>query len=423
MLRVGLSGGIGSGKSTVSRLLAQRGAMVVDADLIAREVLDPGTPGLAAVVERFGPGVRGADGALDRAALGAIVFADPAARADLEAITHPLIADTARARMDAAPAGTVVVHDVPLLVEGGLGPAYHLVLIVEAGLELRLARLHDRGVARADALARMSHQATDEERAAVADLIVTNHGGLADLADQVDRIWDGRLVPYNENLCAGIPVAEVSATALVGADLAWPRQAVRVVRRIRWCLERAGWGQHLRGIDHVGVTAVTGWATGAGPGTALDVQIRVSSLAEADAPGFAEAMRTAGYVCDEAGSDGPVAGLTNAGMTNAGMTDPPDDWSQRRYHGMDPGRVVRVSVRRHDSASSRTTLLLRDWSRHHLVADAAPGTPDRVMPDAETLDPRTLETGTLEPATLDPAILDRAMAWAESVGWRGPGPG
>src|SRR5688572_824402 len=151
MLRVGLTGGIGSGKSTAARRLQSLGAVVVDADALAREVVRPGSAGLAAVVDRFGERVLGADGALDRAVLGSLVFADARARADLEAVTHPLIAARTSELVAAAPQDAVVVHDVPLLVEKHLGPAYHLVVVVAAEAQTRVARLtSSRGMDEAD---------------------------------------------------------------------------------------------------------------------------------------------------------------------------------------------------------------------------------------------------------------------------------
>ena len=195
MLRIGLTGGIGSGKSTVSALLAERGAVVVDADLIAREVVEAGTPGLAAVVESFGEKVLTADGALDRPALAAVVFSDPDARARLEAIVHPLVRRRAAELVGAAADDAVVVNDVPLLVEAGQAGSYDLVLVVEADVETRVARLVQRGLTAEDARARIASQATDEQRRAVADVVLDNSGTPEELAQQVDRFWAERVVP------------------------------------------------------------------------------------------------------------------------------------------------------------------------------------------------------------------------------------
>ena len=195
MLRIGLTGGIGSGKSTVAALLAQRGARVVDADRIAREVVEPGTPGLAAVVTEFGAEVLTAEGALDRPALAARVFGDPAARARLDAVVHPLVRARAAELVAAAPAEAVVVQDVPLLVETGQASSYDLVLVVETDQETRVARLVQRGLSAEDARARIASQATDEQRRAVADVVLRNDGDRAELAAQVDRFWAERVQP------------------------------------------------------------------------------------------------------------------------------------------------------------------------------------------------------------------------------------
>jgi dephospho-CoA kinase len=189
VLRIGLTGGIGSGKSTVAALLAQRGARVVDADRIARDVVAPGTPGLAAVVTEFGGGVLTAEGALDRPALAGLVFGDPAARARLDAVVHPLVRSRAAELVAEAPADAVVVQDVPLLVETGQAGSFDLVLVVETDLETRMARLVDRGLSADDARARIASQASDEQRRAVADVVLRNDGDRDALAAQVDRFW------------------------------------------------------------------------------------------------------------------------------------------------------------------------------------------------------------------------------------------
>src|SRR6185437_6232192 len=184
MLMVGLTGGIGAGKSTVAALLANRGAVVIDADRIAREVVEPGTPTLAKLVERFGPGILHADGSLDRPKLAAVAFVDDATRKELEAITHPAIGAEFLRRVAEAPADAVVIHDVPLLVESKRGFEYGCVIVVEAPLELRLDRLEARGVDRDDARRRIGLQATDEDRRKVATWVVDNAGDLAHLEKQ-----------------------------------------------------------------------------------------------------------------------------------------------------------------------------------------------------------------------------------------------
>ncbi|WP_330295827.1 dephospho-CoA kinase [Streptomyces sp. NBC_00503] len=194
MLKVGLTGGIGAGKSEVSRLLAGYGAVVVDADRIAREVVEPGTPGLEAVVAAFGESVLGVDGALDRPKLGSIVFADPAKLQVLNGIVHPLVgARSAELEAAAVAAGpdAIVVHDVPLLAENGLAPLYDLVVVVDAAPDTQLARLTAlRGMAEEEARARMAAQATREQRLAVATLVIDNDGPLQALEPQVRKVWE-----------------------------------------------------------------------------------------------------------------------------------------------------------------------------------------------------------------------------------------
>lgn len=188
MLVVGLTGGIGSGKSTVAGLLAARGAVVVDADLIARAVVAPGSPTLAAIAERFGPGVVADDGGLDRAALAAVVFADPAARAALEAVTHPAIQAEMDRQAGEAPAGSIVILDIPLLKERRPGLAG--VIVVDVPEDLAVARLVDqRGFAEADARARIAAQISRTARRGLADRVVDNSGDRDSLAAELDRVW------------------------------------------------------------------------------------------------------------------------------------------------------------------------------------------------------------------------------------------
>jgi dephospho-CoA kinase len=192
VLRVGLTGGIGSGKSTVSRRLAELGAVVIDSDVLAREVVEPGTPGLAAIVAAFGPGVLAPDGTLDRSALSSIVFADEDALAVLNGIVHPLVRERAAEQADAAADDAVVVQDVPLLVESGISDAFDMVLVVDAPEDERVARLvRERGMTEEDARARMAVQASREERLAAADIVLDNSGTTQALLDEVDHLWPG----------------------------------------------------------------------------------------------------------------------------------------------------------------------------------------------------------------------------------------
>lgn len=193
MRRVGLTGGIASGKSTVAECLRDLGAVVVDHDGLARQVVEPGSSGLAEIVARFGAGVLQPDGSLDRGALGAVVFGDPKARGLLNSIVHPRVVDAARvAQLAAQEAGAlVVVHDIPLLVETGQAGDFDVVLVVEAPEDVRVERMvRDRGMRSDDARARIRAQASDDERRAVADVVFRNDGSRKDLCDQVVRWWE-----------------------------------------------------------------------------------------------------------------------------------------------------------------------------------------------------------------------------------------
>lgn len=187
---VGLTGGIGSGKSTVAKVFAEAGALVVDSDAIQRLVVAPNSPGLRAIAEQFGPQMLTPDGALDRPAMAEVVFADPEARRRLEAITHPLIAQETQKQVASARPGQVVVHDIPLLVELGRQDDYDLVVVVDAPEEVRLERLiTDRGMAREAALARIRAQATTEQRRAVADVWIDNFGSRDALRARAREVW------------------------------------------------------------------------------------------------------------------------------------------------------------------------------------------------------------------------------------------
>jgi dephospho-CoA kinase len=191
MLTVGLTGGIGAGKSEVSRLLVEHGAVLIDADRIAREVVAPGTPGLAAVIDAFGADILTADGSLDRPRLGSIVFADPEKLAVLNSIVHPLVGARSRELENAAAEDAVVVHDVPLLTENALAPLYDVVIVVDASPETQLDRLvRLRGMTEEDARARMAAQATREQRREIADIVIDNDVPLDALKKRVAEVWD-----------------------------------------------------------------------------------------------------------------------------------------------------------------------------------------------------------------------------------------
>ncbi len=190
MLRVGLTGGIGSGKSTVSARLREHGAVVIDYDVLAREAVAVGSVALRRIRDRFGDDVIAPDGSLDRPALGAVVFSDESARRDLEAITHPAIRDLAHAREEAAAGSDVVLHDHPLLVEMGMAQACDLVVVVDVAPDVQVARLvRDRGMSEDDARARLAAQTGRDERRAAADVVLDNSGSVGDLEAAVDRLW------------------------------------------------------------------------------------------------------------------------------------------------------------------------------------------------------------------------------------------
>ena len=195
MVLIGLTGGIASGKSVVARRLAEHGAIHVDADALAREVVEPGTPGLAAIAERFGPSVIAADGSLDRAALGGIIFTDSESRLALNAITHPAVWRRAKELFDEATEvdpDAVIVYDVPLLVEasGDRPIRFDVIAVVTASVQTRMERLVNlRGMNVAEAAGRLASQATDEERLAIADVVIDSNGTLDETLDQADSLW------------------------------------------------------------------------------------------------------------------------------------------------------------------------------------------------------------------------------------------
>ncbi|PZT95273.1 MAG: dephospho-CoA kinase [Gordonia sp. (in: high G+C Gram-positive bacteria)] len=252
MIRVGLTGGIGAGKSTVARTLVDRGAYIIDADVIAREVVAPGTDGLSQLVAAFGDDILAADGSLDRAGLAAKAFVDDEQRKKLNAITHPLVGARAFELLEAAPGDAVVVQDIPLLVENGSAPFFHLVVIVHAAEEDRVARLTgQRGMPEADARARIKAQASEADRRAVADVWLDNSGGPDDLAALAHHLWDERLVPYERNVrtrtCARRP------ENVVDHRPEWSLQATRLSNRLRLL-----GAEKIVGVTHVGPTASAG---------------------------------------------------------------------------------------------------------------------------------------------------------------------
>ncbi|SCG69132.1 dephospho-CoA kinase [Micromonospora siamensis] len=392
VLRVGLTGGIGSGKSAVAARLAALGALVVDADRIAREVVAPGTEGLAEIVAAFSERVLDPHGALDRAALGALVFADEAARRRLEAITHPRVRARTAELVAAAGPDAVVVNDVPLLVEVGLAPTYHLVVVVQTAVEIRLERLaRDRGMPRAEAERRIAAQADDERRRACADVVLSNDGGLDELHAAVDALWRDRLVPYEANLRER-RVVRPEPVVLAGPDPTWPQQYARLAARIRHAVAPAD----LR-VDHIGSTAVPGLAAK----DVIDVQLTVASLDEADGP-LADRLAEAGF------PRVPGQWWDNPRPPGSGR------WPKRLHGSADPARPAYLHVREAGSPGWRYALLMRD----HLRAD-----PDQrsayllFKRELAAAAPDSAAYSTAKDPWFDEEQL-RAEEWATRTGWR-----
>ncbi len=402
MLRIGLTGGIGAGKSTVSATFTELGGIVVDGDVISREVVQPGTEGLAALVEAFGSEILLPDGALNRPALAAVAFSDDEKRATLNGIVHPLVGKRRAELIDAAPSDAVIVEDIPLLVESQMAPMFPLVVIVHADVEVRVTRLtQQRGMPESDARARIAAQASEAQRREVADVWLDNTGTTDELAEAARTLWHERILPFAHNVQAREP-AHV-APRLVPSDPSWPDQARRILARLRTTC-----GHHAVRIDHIGSTAVPGL----GAKDVIDVQVTVPSLAVADE--LAEAVLSAGY---------PRVGVTSdVGKPDARSTvaafDHSDDsslWHKRVHASADPGRPTNVHLRVDGWPGQQFALLFVDW----LKADTSTWTEylelkRRVVAEGHA------PTGDYADAK-EPWLLDayrRAWAWADETGWR-----
>lgn len=392
-----VTGGIGSGKSTVSARLAELGAEVVDSDQLARQVVAVGTEGLREVAEFFGEEVVAPDGSLDRAALARIVFSDDAARARLEAITHPRVRAAFRARAAAAGPGAVVVNDIPLLTSIDAAAEFNLVIGVDAPLSVRVDRLIGRGMPEADARARIAAQISDAERNRLIDVRLTNDGSLDRLLAQVDALWADRLLPFQQNLSAAMPATRPGPT-LVATDSRWPDRARLLASRVS---RAAGSGR----VEHIGSTAVPGL-----PGKdVIDLQLSVSDLAEADqlAPALAAAgfVRVAAWVAD----------------TPHPSSDDPARWVKRLHVNCDPGQGVNLHVRVKDWPNWRWALLVRDWLR----ADVGARGEYLVMKERVAAALRDDEGPGGYAAAEEPwfaVAAPRAEQWARTTGWA-PAPG
>ncbi len=391
MLRVGLTGGIGSGKSMVAARLAQCGASIIDSDRIAREVVEPGTAGLRAVVDEFGEAILTEDGTLDRSALAARVFDDADARGRLNAIVHPLVAARAAELVAAAPAEAILVQDIPLLVEAGMAAAFALVIVVHADAAVRLRRLvEQRGAAEPDAAARIAAQATDEQRHAEADVWLDNNGSRNHILSAIDRLWQQRLVPFEANLRHRRPAARAASPVLVTSERCWPLQARRLMARVA-----AVAGGRTHRIDHIGSTAVPGLDAK----DVLDVQVVVGDLAVAkqiaDELIGAGLVRRDGRWWDNA-CDGTI-------------------WNKAMATNADPTRAINCHVRPADTPTWREAVLFRDWLRAH---------PAGIVEYAQLkhrLAARQWDRMDDYAAAKTPFIcsaLDRAERWAQQTGWR-----
>lgn len=233
MLHVGLTGGLASGKSTVARIVADLGAVVVDADKIARDVVGPGTPGLEAVVGAFGAEVLQPDSSLDREALASVVFDDDAALRALNAIVHPLVREQTAMRVARLPEDTIVVHDVPLIVENDMGAQFHLVVVVGASVGVRTQRAVDRGMSESAAVARIAHQAQDRARRLAADVWLDNERDPENLRAVVELLWRARIEPFADNLAAGRWAEPGEVDGAPATENVWQEQADRLVARIQ----------------------------------------------------------------------------------------------------------------------------------------------------------------------------------------------
>jgi dephospho-CoA kinase len=352
MLRIGLTGGIGAGKSTVSATFSECGAVVVDGDVIAREVVEPGTEGLAALVDAFGSQILLPDGALDRSALAAVAFSDEDKRATLNGIVHPLVARR-RAELIAAAAeaaeNPVIVEDIPLLVESQMAPLFPLVVVVHADAAARTRRLTEqRDMSEDDAQARIAAQATEEQRRAVADVWLDNSATQQELVARARELWHQRIAPFARNIGDCRPAPRPQGP--VRADPTWAQQAGRAVARIRTAC-----GHRAVRVDHVGATAVAGLDAE----DVLAIQVTVQSLAVADE--LAAPLLDAGYPRVESiATDTPQPDA----RSSIGAFDHADDaglWHKRFHASADPGRPVDVHIRVDGWPNQQFALLFVDW--------------------------------------------------------------
>jgi dephospho-CoA kinase len=400
VLKIGLTGGIAAGKSMVAARLRELGAVLVDADALAREVVEPGTPGLARVVETFGAAVLRADGRLDRPGLGALVFGNAERLAALNGIIHPLVRERAAALVTAAPAGAVVVQDIPLLVETGQGKNFHLVIVVDAPDDVRVRRMADHRQMSADeARARMNAQASREDRLAAADVVLDNSGAPEHLRHAVDTLWEERLVPFALNLKEQRIAPRTGGPVLTTADPAWPAQADRLIARLRTAVQ-----QDVLAVDHIGSTAVPDLDAK----DVIDLQLSVRDLDAADrlAPLLADAgfPRWPGIIADKPKPSHPD----------------PADWGKRLHGNADPGRPVNVHIRAAGSPGWRYSLCFRDWLRSDAGARADYVAEKRRVAGLHGVDRSTAGYAADKEAWFSDYAAPRMDAWVQRTGWQPP---
>ncbi|QDW29687.1 dephospho-CoA kinase [Arthrobacter sp. KBS0702] len=400
MLKIGLTGGIASGKSVAASRLRELGAVLVDADALAREVVEPGTPGLARVVEAFSASVLGPDGRLDRPRLGALVFGNPERLAVLNGIIHPLVRERAAALAAAAPKGAVLVQDIPLLVETGQGVNFHLVVVVDAPEDVRVRRMMEhRKMTAEEARSRMAAQATREDRLAAADVVLDNSGTKDELRDAVDRLWGHRLQPFAENLAKGQMAARTGGPVLSPANPDWPAQAARVIGRLQ-----AVAPQDILAVDHIGSTAVPGLDAK----DVLDLQLTVPDLATADR--LEPLLAAAGFPrWPGIGADNPKPAHPD-----------PADWDKRVHGNADPGRPVNLHVRAAGSPGWRYALCFRDWLRDDPAARADYLAEKRRAARRHGVDKSTAGYAADKEDWFTDYAAPRMEEWARRTGWLPP---
>lgn len=400
MLKIGLTGGIAAGKSVVAARLRELGAVLVDADALARDVVAPGTPGLAQVVAEFGAAMLTSGGALDRARLGAAVFDHPERLAALNGIIHPLVRERAAALVSAAPADAIVVQDIPLLVETGQGRNFHLVVVVDAPEEVRLQRLQQHRKMGAEAArSRMAAQASRSDRLAAADIVLENKGSQADLTDAVDRLWEQRLVPFAANLADEKIAPRTEGPVIAPFNPDWNAQAERIMARLQ-----AVAPQEILAVDHVGSTAVPGLAAK----DVIDLQLSVRDLAAADrlAPLLAAAgyPRWPGIITDNPKPPHPD----------------PADWGKRLHANADPGRAANIHLRSAGSPGWRYALCFRDWLRADPQARAAYLAEKRRVAAMHAVDKSTAGYAADKESWFTEYAAPRMEEWVRNTGWAPP---